>query len=166
MVNVEDVTGNTQETMVQAQGAFFSGVVLDLAQKLDAAAETTGTTLDRSLITWAQEHGNRIHLCRSMPVITFGSAGGYFKTGNYCDYRNLGMLGPPPDNGSVTDPGSQVAPGLTWNQYLANCLTAMGVQRSEYQEPDHNGYGLRVSDPVTNWPDATWNAAGDKLPFL
>jgi hypothetical protein len=164
--NYEDGPSGTQPVMVQAFSNFFSGVVLDLAQKLDAAAETSGTTLDRSLVMWTSEHGNRIHLQMTMPVITFGSGGGYFKTGNYCDYRNLTKLGPPPDNGSVTDPGSQVAPGLVWNQMWANCLTAMGVQRSEYQETNHNGYGLRIADPVSNWPDAVWNAAGDKLPFL
>jgi hypothetical protein len=151
-----------QGTMTQAQSAFFSGVALDLAQKLDAASEGNGTTtLDRTLITWMQEHSNMAHNAYSIPVVTFGSAGGALKTGNYCDYRNLGKLDP-----TATDQSKYIAPGLTWGQMLGTFLQAMGVPRSEYQEPDHNGYGLRVADPTTDWPQATWDAAGDILPFL
>ncbi len=146
-----------QKLMSDAQQAFFSGVMVDLARKLDAASEGDGTsTLDRSLVFWTQEYGNLVHVPYSIPVVTFGSAKGALKTGQYCDYRNLGKL----RNG-----GAQ-APGLTWHQLLATCLQAMGVQRSEYQEPDHNGYGVRVADPATDWPQATWNAAGELLPFL
>jgi hypothetical protein len=144
-----------QATMVAAQNAFFSGVVVDLAQKLDAASEGDGTTtLDRTLLMWTQEYGNAVHDMVSIPVVTFGSAGGAMKTGQYCDYRNRTQL----KDGR--------APGLTWHQMLGSFLQVMGVPRSEYQETNHNGYGVRVADPATDWPQPTWDAAGDLLPFL
>jgi hypothetical protein len=152
-----------QQNMTQAQSAFFSGVMVDLAQKLDAADEGNGsTTLDRSLVMWTQEYGNLIHVPYAIPVVTFGSASGGLKTGNYCDYRNLNKL----KNPNATGESKNQAPGLTWHQMLGTCLQAVGVQRSEYQESNHNGYGVRVADPASDWPQATWDAAGDMLPFL
>jgi hypothetical protein len=159
-----------QQVMVAAQQRFFAGVVLDLARKLDAAQEGDGTTLlDRTLLTWAQEHGNRAHEAFSLPVVTLGGADGFLKTGNYCDYRNLAKRYWP----NATDESRHIAPGLTWHQWLGSCLQAMGVPRSEYQEPDHNGYGKRIAatewfpqDGDYAWPQSVWTAAGDVLPFL
>jgi hypothetical protein len=161
---VSGQTMDSQLTMVAAQREFFSSVMLDLAQKLDAALEPDGTsTLDRTLMFWSQEHGNYPHDAFSIPVVTMGSAAGAMKTGNYNDYRNLNNSALPGD----PDPQRASAKaGLTWHQLLGTMLQVVGVQRSEYQETQHNGYGPYISDPVSNWPQATWNAAGDILPFL
>jgi hypothetical protein len=68
---------------------FFSGVVLDLAKKLDEE-ESGGTSyLDNSLICWVNEHGAVTHAPSNKMLVTLGGAGGYFKTGNYLDVRNL-----------------------------------------------------------------------------
>jgi hypothetical protein len=161
---VSGQTMDAQQTMVAAQQQFFAGVMLDLAQKLDAALEPDGSsTLDRTLMTWMQEHGNFPHDAYSIPVVTMGSAAGNMKTGNFNDYRNVNHLVFP------GDPDPQRAAqnsGLTWHQLLGSALQIVGVHRSEYQEPQHNGYGAYISDPASDWPQATWNAAGDILPFL
>jgi hypothetical protein len=153
-------TAPGQAMMTAAQNTFFSGVMVDLASKLDQMSDGSGTTLDRTLVTWMQEYGNQIHEFYSIPVVTFGSAGGNMNTGLYCDYRNLSKMQSP--NGV----GQTLAAGLTWSQLLGTFLQVVGVPHSDYAEANHNGYGLRVVDPVSEWPDATWAAAGDKLPFL
>ncbi|MBX7101121.1 MAG: DUF1552 domain-containing protein [Myxococcaceae bacterium] len=155
-----------QDIMIDAQRRFFAEVVLDLAAKLDAATDGNGTTvLDRTLITWSQEHGQLPHDAFSIPVVTLGSAGGFLKTGNYCDYR---------DTTKMFDAAVGKAPGLPWNQFMGTCLQAMGIPHAEWAETDHGGYGKRWAqtnsyDPFTGdqcWPQAVWNAAGDVLPFL
>jgi len=160
-----------QDVMVDAQRRFFSEVVLDLASKLEAVDNGDGTTmLDRTLLTWAQEHGHLTHETFSIPVVTFGGAEGTIRTGSYCDYRNRAKAYWPSDS----DEGRHTAPGLTWHQWLGTCLQAMGVPRTEYQEPDHNGYGKRVANTETwftydgpqSWPEPVWTAAGEVLPFL
>lgn len=147
------------QEMAAMKRLFFSQVVLDMARRLESIVEGEGTALDRALVTWHDENGHVSHSAISVPAVTFGSAGGFLRTGNYCDYRNQG--------------GSSVEsdrPGLTYQQYWGTVLQAMGVPRSEYQEPDHDGYGKRIEGgngySGTLWPDSVWNIAGQVLPFL
>ena len=146
--------------MAAMKRRYFSGVVLDLARRLEAIAMGDGTTgLDRALVLWADEHGDSPHSSISIPAITFGSAGGFLKTGNYCDYRNLAGGGEEDDQ-----------PGLTYQQLMGTCLQAMGVAHAEWAEPDHGGYGKRINGgngySAGLWPDSVWGIAGDVLPFL
>jgi len=108
---------------------------------------------------WNDEHGHISHSSISIPAVTFGSAGGTLRTGSYCDYRN--------QNGSSVE---NDRPGLTYQQFWGTVLQSMGVPRSEYQEPDHDGYGKRINGgngySGTLWPDSVWNIAGQVLPFL
>ena len=54
--------------------------------------------LDNSYLTWTQESGESTHNSRSIPVITFGSGAGFYKTGVYADYRYY-------DGSTTTTPG-------------------------------------------------------------
>jgi len=84
-----------------------------------------GTTyLDNALIVWEHESGANQHSSVSRPCITAGSAGGYFNTGLYVDYRNM-------SNRSME--GYNEIPGLPHNRWLYTVLQAMGVQESEYR---------------------------------
>ncbi len=157
-----------QATLVAGQQRFFADVFVDLAAKLDAISDGRGgTLLDHTLMVWTQEHGNQTHHSRAVPVVTFGGAGGFFKTGQYVDYRNLASSWDPPGtaNGEF--------PGLFMHQLWGNALTAMGVPRSEWAEPDHGGYGARYAEAYSggltlaaSYPDTLWSTTGDPLPFL
>jgi hypothetical protein len=158
---------------------FFSGVYLDLVNRLDGFSDGMGgTLLDHSLVAWGQESGNVTHFAFSMPVVTAGAAGGAIKTGSYCDYRNLERrLSGDSSTGSESD---TLWPGLTYNQWLTTALLAMGVPQSEWAETDHPGYGAKVTYQsqyayfFTNrgfsaadvYSDAVWQKAGELLPFL
>jgi Protein of unknown function (DUF1552) len=168
-------SGPDYDQLTAANRNFFSKVFLDLAKRMDAVNMGSGTTLlDQSLITWMQECGNRTHLGINLPIVAFGSAGGYLKTGQYLDYRNMNkMLG-------GSDPSYH---GLVWQQWLATVLQSMGLPRSEYEvSSGAKGYpGWRTTDKeIIEWtryngyngvtepayPDAVWNVAGDVLPWM
>lgn len=156
-----------QALLVEANQAAFERVFLALASRLDALEEAPGRTiLDGTLMAWSQESGETTHEARSIPVITFGSAGGALRTGQMCDFRNL------------TDFGMRMAwgepqgySGLLYNQWLATCLQAMGLPRSEWQGVPQNGstgYGLPLIDEnyaATHVRGVVENAS-DPLPFL
>lgn len=164
-----DSDGAAQRTIADAHRACFAAVFLDLASKLDVDAGNGRTYLDDSLLVWTQESGEYTHDAQSVPVITAGSAGGFLKTGNYCDYRNQGVL----IQGGSGAPASTYA-GLLWHQWLATALQAMGLSPTEYEANGVRGYPTHkyVGTFFTNnppehfYPDAVWNVAGEVLPFL
>jgi hypothetical protein len=163
----------------QFNQVFFSGVYMDLVNRLEGFTDGMGgTLLDHSLLAWGQESGNVTHFAFSMPVVTAGSAGGAIETGSYCDYRNLERrLSGDSSTGSESD---TLWPGLTYNQWLSTALMAMGVPQDEWAEPSHPGYGAKVTYPseyayfFTNrgfsaedaYSNAVWQKAGELLPFL
>lgn len=149
--------------LVEAGQAFFEGVFLYLAAKLDAIDQGDGTTLlDRALVQWTQEAGSETHTQIEMPVITAGSAGGFFTTGQYVDYRQERGDG---DNGAPD-------PGILYNQYLGNVLQAMGLAPEDYRVDGNGGYG-RLHMGGESWyqgydayTSAAVSALDDILPFL
>lgn len=157
-----------QRILVEANQRFFSGVFLDLAAKLDAIPDGQGgTLLDHSLLVWTQECGNLTHNTFSVPVVTLGGASGFFRTGQYVDYRNRALV--PYTDGRVEFEN----PGLLMHQWLGMTLRAMGVPSSQWAESDHAGYGYRYAN--VNWsrittaqayPTSMWSLAGDDLPWL
>ncbi|MBC8067706.1 MAG: DUF1552 domain-containing protein [Deltaproteobacteria bacterium] len=157
--------GGAQATLATAHQRFFEDVFLDLAHKLDAVDEGSGPTLlDNSLMMWSQESGLYTHESVSQPVITFGSAAGFLKTGQYTDYRNLAD-----DGMSGWGGGNQTLyPGLCYNQWLGTALRAVGVPPTEYESGDHGGYGeVYVGEGREQfYPSAVFDAAGDLLPWL
>lgn len=165
--NQED--GIRQAVLWQSFQRFFAGAVVDLAAKLDAVDTGDGKTLlDHSMLVWQQECGNRTHDSNTMPVIGFGSAGGAIRTGIHCDYRHLDTPFSPND-------AEKTYPGLLWHQWLGTVLQAMGVPKTEWENPTVNGgypdYNYARTDWVSltaeqAWPQAVWNAAGDLLPGL
>ncbi len=115
--------------MWESYQRFFEGVFLDLAAKLDAIADTEGTVLDNTLLQWTMESGPSTHDPIEMPVVTAGGAGGFFKTGNYCDYRDLNRKGHVAQAPSLVDTNI----GLVYNQWLGTVLQSMGLAPSEYE---------------------------------
>ena len=117
-----------------------------LCENLDTPIVEGGDTtyLDNSLIVWQHESGPIAHDADSIPTITAGSAGGFFRTNRYVDYRNR-------ENLSMSHPenGNTKRPGIPQNRWLYTVLEAMGVQPSEYRIGPYAsmvGYG----DPYVN----------------
>ncbi len=164
-------------TYVKANQLFFSGVFAELARKLDAISMGDGTTLlDASLISWGHESGSNSHFGTGMPLITFGSARGFLKTGQYLDFRNL--------NKQLINPPFEASwHGLAWHQWLGTALQAVGVPKTEYAGltggsayPDIRPGDLSdllPGDPGGRYPgteapytDAVYAAAGELLPWM
>jgi hypothetical protein len=144
----------------------FEHVLLDLAYKLDVEEAPGKNVLSSSLLQWTQESGEVTHDARSLPLVTFGSAGGALNTGNYCDYAKRTPEGIAIAYGEPTGYS-----GLLYSQWLAMALTSMGLQPSEFQSIPGNGaegYGLPYVDDSyapTHAPGVEENAS-DPLPFL
>jgi len=143
----------------------FEGAQLDLARKMDAVKTADGLTLlDKGLVAGGHEMGSGgspgHHHNRCIPVVTFGNAGGYFKTGLSLDYR---------DPNSFTWSISPTTPrwwgGLLYNQWLGMVLRAMGVPASEYST-NGGAYGYPSIKGSNDHSDAVWAAAAGDLPWL
>lgn len=155
--------------LAEAHQRFFEDVYLDLVTKLDALQDPNGgSVLDHCLVQWTQESGCVTHDPVEMCVVTAGSADGFFTTGGYCDYRNLGKPAHKSGNGTFVD--SHI--GLVYNQWLGNVLQSMGLPPSEYEQGAHGGYGL-VQLSTEGWyvgydkyGTAELGAMSEILPFL
>lgn len=110
------------------------GVVKEFATKMDAIVEGNGKTmLDNSILFWGSEDANGApHTCMSMPAVSFGSAGGQFKTGYYVDYRQRPFF---------MHPDGQ-ALGRSYTQLLITFMRSLGLQPEEYLKyGDGGGFG-------------------------
>lgn len=165
----DQADGVSQGIVSAALQKVFAGVVVDLAAKLDAVDMGSGTTLlDQTMLSWVQECGNQTHDSTTIPVVGFGGAQGFLKTGSHLDYRNLAM----PISDNETD---KRYPGLVWNQWLGTALQAMRIPKSEWEKPAVNGgypdYNFQNLSWVNvtaaqAWPPAVWAVSGDVLPWL
>jgi len=152
-----------EKLLVAAGQTFFEGVFLDLASKLDAVDLGDGTTLlDHSLLQWSQEAGSETHTQIEMPIITAGSAGSFFKTGNYIDFRQK----------TGTSKNGKPSPGMLHNQYLGNVLQAMGLDPAEFNLDGNGGYGRLHMGDASWYPgykaytSAAVSGLNDLLPYL
>lgn len=119
-----------QQIMTTALGHAFRATILDLAAKLDRFEDAPGTSLlDNSLVQWTQESGIFTHDTHAMTHVTFGSAGGFLKTGQYIDFR------------SGLKDGYQQEHGVFHRQWLATALQAMGIPPQDFEYNGQPGYG-------------------------
>jgi hypothetical protein len=167
-------TPENQQLLVTAYQRIFESVFLDMATRLDVEEEPGVTYLDNSLVVWTQESGMSTHDPLSMPIVTCGSAAGFFKTGLSLDYRRVGH----PD--SRFDPQANenfLYAGVTYNQFLATVLQAMGLPPAEFERWGHKGYGYPLVTPpdigilpfarhYQNTSSRYFQIASDVLPFL
>jgi hypothetical protein len=141
-----------QDLLARSYQRIFESVFLDMAQRLDLEEADGASYLDNALLVWTQESGMSTHDPLSIPIITAGSAAGFFRTGLALDYRKL------------SDPTSRFQPlagadptyaGVLYNQFLATVLQAMGMAPGEFERWGHKGYGLpRVEKPGSSLPFA------------
>jgi hypothetical protein len=159
-----------QQHMVNSQNSFFRNVFIDLCKKLDVEEANGKTFLDNSLVMWTQESGEQTHKPLSMPLVCAGSAAGHFNTGQSYDYRNRNNMELVKTKSPLTEAGR---PGLSYNQWLGNVLTAMGVPASEWERPGEHGYGdpykggiNTTADPDIQHPSYVYGMASQPLPQL
>ncbi len=159
--------GAMQQIILAAHQLTFEKIFLDLCAKLDVDDGTGKTVLDGALVAWTQESGEYTHAGQGMPIVTAGGAGGFLKTGNYCDYRNPLLVSDPGEQGNTT---VKILGGLLWQQWLGTALQAMGLSPSDYETNGLHGYPGAVKFVGPNlakiYPDDVWNVAGEPLPFL
>jgi hypothetical protein len=139
----------------------FEGAMLDIANKLDQVTTADGRTMfDKSLVASGFEMGSGgnpgHHHNRCIPIVSLGDAGGYFKTGQSLDYRDLTSFG------WSSDP--HWYSGLLYTQWMGMVLRAMGVSTGDY---DTTAYGYpKVRSANGDHTDAIWAVAGQDLPWL
>jgi len=115
-----------QRINYRAHRRFFEEVFMRLVTGLDVEESDGETFLDRTLVYWSMESGDTTHRNASMPFVTAGSAGGFFETGRYIDYRNYA-------NERWLEPSvPNRYPGILLNRVLGTVLQSMGVAPAEY----------------------------------
>lgn len=149
-----------QSLLVDSHQRTFEATIVDLAAKLDQIEDGPGqTVLDNTLVQWTQESGPSTHDAQAMPIITFGGAGGYFKTGHYVDYRYQ-----VPTAGQSGD-----YMGLPFRRWLGNALMAMGLARGDFETNGVPGYGDPHSQSgVANkaHKDSRGSSISERLPII
>jgi hypothetical protein len=104
-----------------------------LLEKLDVSIDGVNDTtyLDNSVVVWNHESGQITHNSTSVPTLVAGSAGGFFNTGMFHDYRNLNNLG------QLSSERSDLAinnyPGVPYNRWLYTILRSMGIPDAQYK---------------------------------
>jgi hypothetical protein len=172
----QDMSAGPQATLSASYQQVFEHVFMYLVNGLDALKDADGSTvLDNSLIYWGHESGYSTHDPWCLPIIMAGKAGGYFKTGLFVDYRNQ----VPSSQNVVSDnpvPGN--FSGLIYPQFLATALYSMGIQPTEWTQPNGQpGYGdyktdatslqqFTVKGGTSTRPDAVTKNASMPLPII
>jgi hypothetical protein len=150
-----------------AHQRFFEGVFMDLVARLDVEEAPGVNLLDNTLVMWTQESGNITHDSYSIPIVTAGAAGGFFRTGQYVDYRNSAKI-----KRREANREEDTSPGLIYNQWLGNVLQSMGISPAAYEQGGVGGYG-HLYIGTERWyldadfyPDAVQRVMGERLPFI
>jgi len=102
---------------------------------------------------YCNENGYRTHSGTGIPIVTFGSAGGFFRTGQLVDFRR--------------DQANPRGHGITCNQLLSIVLQSMGLPRSEFEVGGQQGYGrMRVGPAFQGKYVADAIAQASRVPEL
>jgi hypothetical protein len=162
-----------QNLIARTYQLIFERVFLDMAARLDTEEADGLSYLDNSLLVWSQESGMSTHDPLSIPIVTAGSAAGFFRTGLSLDYRRVGN---PESRFQPLTAAPETFAGMLYNQFLAHVLQSMGMLRTEFERWGYKGYGVpKVEQPGVSLPFAKhyqntssryFQIASDLLPFL
>lgn len=163
-----DLPEHPQQTVTHANANFFRDGFLDLVNRLDSIDAGDGSSLlDQGLVQWAQESGPETHHSDALPIVTAGSADGYFNTGHYFDLRN--RTGPA--MGGNSEGNSELhatrKPGILYAQWLSNVLQSMGMTPSQFTRSHQHGwagYGYALNSSTARWPQRLFSDANNKIP--
>lgn len=156
-----------QDTLVTAKNNFYREVYVDLIGRLHDIDAGDGTSvLDKGLVMWVQESGPYTHHADSIPVVTAGSANGYFNTGHFFDLRKRDNPTFPDRSGENTILHDKRRAGILYNQWLSNILQSMGMSPSEFHRNHPEGWaGYGCAETVLNeqYPQRLFNDANEKI---
>lgn len=162
-----------QALIARTYQLIFEKVFLDMAARLDIEEADGLSYLDNALLVWSQESGMSTHDPLSLPIVTAGSAAGFFRTGQSLDYRRVGN---PDSRFQPLTKAPETFAGVLYNQFLATVLQSMGMRPAEFERWGHRGYGIPkversdVSLPFAAHYQSTasryFQRASDVLPFL
>ena len=116
---------------------------------------------------WAQESGPVTHKMDSTPIITAGSADGYFDTGHFFDLRNRNASPMSGSSGDNEQLAAQRRPGILYNQWLSNILQSMGMSPNQFQRSHPHGwagYGHAKIGDSSAHPSRLVTDANKKIP--
>ena len=139
----------------------FEGALVDIASKLDTVRTADGATLlDKALVAGGFELGSGghpgHHHNRCIPIVSIGNAGGFFRTGQSLDYRDL--------NGFTWSSNPHWWGGLLYNQWLGMVVRSMGVSTADVDTTRYGYPNVRADN--NDHTDANWAVAGQDLPWL
>ena len=137
---------------------FFAQAFLDLVSRLDAVPEGDGTMLDHTLVWWAQESGPETHQGDSLPIVTAGSAGGRFTTGNYYDFRDRTARVLRDEEEILAHEGRRA--GANFLQWHTTYLDAFDVPRAAWQVAGRQAFsGDAPLQGFANYDRAAYDAS-------
>ena len=84
---------------------------------------------------------DRLPISNNIPIIPAGSAGGYFQTGKFVDYRNQNI-----DYGNTSTTQTD-HPGLIYNRWMGTILQSMGLSPADYEM----GIDIDTGSPVEGY---------------
>lgn len=156
-----------QDTLVTAKNNFYREVYLDLVGRLHDIDAGDGTSvLDKGLVMWVQESGPYTHHADSIPVVTAGSANGYFNTGHFFDLRKRDNPTFPDWSDGNTILHDKRRAGILYNQWLSNILQSMGMSPNEFYRNHPEGwagYGCAETELNAQYPQRLFNDANKKI---
>ncbi|MEM7608503.1 MAG: DUF1552 domain-containing protein [Myxococcota bacterium] len=121
-------TDAASEASMLAANRWIAGRVSELLHKMDGIEGAAGETLlDRSAVLWSNELGGAQHHTNiGTPVVVAGGAGGRLRTGFSYDFRARPRR--------LWANRNDFPPmGRPYNEVLVGLLTAMGLERSEWE---------------------------------
>ncbi len=126
---------NAQRWLGQGARWVAERVVLRLLDRLAEITETDGESLlHHSLVMWSNELSFN-HLAYSIPTATWGSAGGFLRTGRFIDYIDHQQpIRFRQHEGSAIE-------GVQFNRWLVTIMRAMGLSPQEYERERGRGFG-------------------------
>ncbi len=118
---------------------FVDKAIVPLMAKLDVDEGSGSTFLDNSLIMFGNQNSTGYHKNWDRNILLAGGAGGFFKSGQFVDYRQRGVS---------TKYGQ---PGILYNQLIITILKAMGLKDSNPYLKEYAKADLIYAPPGSEW---------------
>jgi hypothetical protein len=115
--------------MMTNYSATYAELAAELADRLDAVPESTGTLLDNTIILWVSELAHGGHGHDPLPVVILGG-GNRFRTGRYLHHARATLT---TTRASWIDENTRI--GLPHNHLLVSVAQAMGLDVDTIGDP-------------------------------
>lgn len=146
-----DAPYNHRQVVADNVSWIIESTLVPLLNKLDTPESEGRTFLDNSVVLFGSVNSGA-HKQYHLPIMTVGSGGGAFRTGNYIDYRS--------------DQKSD-GHGVYYNQLLISIMMAMGLSPGDISANGNYAYsGVLPSGKGHSYANSVTQMAQNPLPFL